>query len=277
MLHNPQRFVMIFAPITRSFVRSFADAQKAPPPAPYRLNRSPMPAGMEENIALLREWQKTFSRDCFDFDYYMGRAHYGDPGYAALAHLISRDIDTLPALGLNGILSCQELRAAFPTNLPSYLLGTRLWDSAASEESVRQEYYSAAFGSGAQTCAAYLDEISACFDADYWYHFCPQPSEAAAAGAARALRAVRRWDAALTPGPQLSPTQALSWYYLRFHLRYVQLFAQTILCQAQADAPGAKAAWEQFSQLLTQNEQSVERVLDVFRILDLGSHMPWNL
>lgn len=273
---NKNRFVMIFAPITRKFGTSYGDVDVFVPVPEYVLNQSPMPKRVEENMWLLEQWRKIFHGDCFDFDYYMGKAHYGDPGYADLAHTISRDIDKLHELGLKGILSCQELRAAFPHSLPSYLMGIRLWDLSVTEESVTQEYYQAAYADAWQICRQYFQDISRCFDIDYWYGCCRKGVDAEiAAGARRAQTIAYGFARQLPQIRSHNPVQHLSMFYLQIHVIYVQLFAQVIASWAEGSKTLAAEAWRQFSDFLATNEHSIQRAFDVFRILDIGSHMPW--
>lgn len=276
-LLNESRFVMIFAPITRKFGTSYADVDSPEAVSDYVLNKSPMPNRIEENIWLLEQWQKIFRGDCFDFDYYMGKAHYGDPGYAGLAHTISRDIDSLAAIGLKGILSCQELRASFPHNLPSYLMGSRLWDCSMPEEAVAEEYYQAAYGDGWQACRRYFREISDCFDIDYWYGYCRAGKNAeAASGAKRAQKTARDFSAQISGMLPQNPAQHLSYFYLQVHVKYVSLFAQVISDWAEGNKSAAAEAWKRFAGFLTTYEFTIQRAFDVFRILDIGSHMPWS-
>ena len=76
-LNSPDRFVLMFAPISRTFSRSY-DAQAVPPIPPYVRNRITLPGDLGENLAFLRGWQKVFAGDSFVYDYPLGRAHYGD-------------------------------------------------------------------------------------------------------------------------------------------------------------------------------------------------------
>ncbi len=275
-IKNSRRFTMIFAPITRQFGSSYADANVLRPVPPYELNRSDMPRRVEENMWLLDQWREVFQGDCFDFDYYMGKAHYGDPGYAGLAHTISRDIDKLHAIGLKGILSCQELRAAFPNSLPSYMLGKRLWDISCSEEDVTREYYQAAYGDAWAICREYFGEISDCFDIDYWYGYCRAGKNPDIAAKARKAQNIANVFADRVPGITVqNSAERLSQFYLRVHVQYVQLFAQVIASWAEGDKKEAAEAWKKFADYLRINERSIERAFDVFRILDIGSYMPW--
>ncbi|MCF0260336.1 MAG: DUF4838 domain-containing protein, partial [Erysipelotrichaceae bacterium] len=135
-LKHPDRFVMMFAPITRTFEKSYADVDYAniPETRPYIRNQIILPNSLEENLSYLQQWQKVFNGDSFVYDYPLGRAHYGDLGYMKISKTISRDTAFLDQLGLNGYIACQELRAGFPHNFPNYVMAKTLWNNKADYE-----------------------------------------------------------------------------------------------------------------------------------------------
>ena len=128
----------MFAPISRTFERSYADHGALPPLPAFRRNRIRLPETVEENLAFLRAWQERCRVDAFVYDYPLGRAHYGDLGYCAIARVIAQDIGALPELGLNGYCSCQELRAALPNAWPNYVMGRMLWDRTLDPQPCRK-------------------------------------------------------------------------------------------------------------------------------------------
>lgn len=125
-LENPDRFVLMFAPISRTFEKSYEldGAQTALPE--FHRNQVTLPVNLGENMAFLRAWQKIFTGSGFVYDYPLGRAHYGDFGYVHIARVLNADIRKLDEMGLDGYISCQELRAAFPNALPNYVMGHTL-------------------------------------------------------------------------------------------------------------------------------------------------------
>ena len=77
---NPDRFVMMFAPISRTFKKSYQMPKELPASPAYVRNKITLPVNLEENLSFLSQWQKAFNGECFDYDYPLGRAHYGDMG-----------------------------------------------------------------------------------------------------------------------------------------------------------------------------------------------------
>jgi len=169
-IKNPDRFVLMFAPITRTYSHAFTDfdSSKVPELSPYARNRLKMPSSVEENIARLQKWQtEQLSGDSFDFDYHLMWDHYMDPGHMECSKILHADMANLCLIGLNGMVSCQTQRAAFPTGLPMYSMAKALWDKDSSFDDVCDEYFTAAFGKDAETVRTYLSRLSVLFDPVY--------------------------------------------------------------------------------------------------------------
>ncbi len=167
---NPDRFVLMFAPITRTYSTALADGalSEGAELAPYERNRLVMPKSVGENLARLSRWQKEqLNGDSFDFDYHLMWDHYIDPGYYACAKVLHRDMVQLEKIGLDGMVSCQVQRAAFPTGLPLYAMAKGLWDKRSSFNKISAEYFSAAFGERGAEVEQYMATLSALFDPPY--------------------------------------------------------------------------------------------------------------
>lgn len=271
-LNNPERFILVFAPIGRTYESSYADVTCVPEPPKYVRNRNKMPVRIEENLAFLQMWQKKFQADGFIFDCPLGRAHYGDPGYEKIALVINRDVKCIRRLGLNGYMSCQQQRSFFPTGLPNYVMAKTLWDVSADFEEIAKEYYEAAFGGGCVTEKArgILQRLSAAFDTDYWNGKLDpvQPEIARRLAGVDALAddldALCR-EALLQKG--LQPSQRSAWQQLSCLPQYVRLFAAAL--GAKASGRSSRAEYRRFAEYLQQKELELQPVLDVYRLLRL--------
>lgn len=278
-IKNKDRFILMFAPFDRSFSKSFADfTYSEHKPEPYILNNTSIPESLEDTFALLQEWKKSqdwesySGGDSFDFDYHLGRAHYGDPGYCAISKVICRDASYLPKMELNGILCCQELRAFFPTSLPSYSMGKMLWNKNLSYEEIADEYFKSAFGENYAAARSYLEAVSECFDVDYWLHGMPKSSPRTAENAEKALfLAIKMKQDIKNINIPEEPCQRLSWQYLSIHTEYLTAYANMVRCKADGDDEKAGYYKRELSDILRLNESSLQRVMDVFRLLDLMS------
>ena len=161
-IENLERFTMMFAPITRTFERSYADVNldSLPEPAKYVRNQIVLPNSLEENLACLKAWQDRFDGDSFVYDYPLGRAHYGDLGYMNISKTIYTDIQNLDRIGLRGYISCQELRAGFPHNFPNYVMGKMLVDPSRDWIGLEEEYFSVMYGNNWKEAVNYLQFLS---------------------------------------------------------------------------------------------------------------------
>lgn len=163
---NPDRFILMFAPITRTYGKAFADydkSEKIDVPA-YVRNKLKFPKKVGENLAMLQAWQKHFGGDSFDFDYHLYEAQYSDPGCYEIARVMHKDMANLEKIGLNGMISCQVNQAAFPTGVVQYTMAKTLWDKNADFKEILNEYYSADFGELGDEVETYMKKLSELLD-----------------------------------------------------------------------------------------------------------------
>lgn len=167
-LRYPERFVLMFAPITRTFARSFAlpqgtDLTQVTLP-PYVRNRLAMPRSVEENAAHLLSWSKAFNGDSFDYDYHGVGAHLVDAGGIALSRVLHQDIRALRDIGLHGLISCQVLRAYYPTGLMMHVMAETLWNRDTDFDAMSTRYFCSVYGRDGLRLKDYLTRLSQCFD-----------------------------------------------------------------------------------------------------------------
>ena len=146
-IENPDRFILMFAPITRNYGENYGDCldcrDELPP---YERNRLQMPRSLSQNIARLRRWQAIFDGDSFDFDYHLMWAHVGDIGYEKCARNLFCDMRDLEKIGLGGMVSCQVQRCFFPTAMPFVAMAGALWNKNADFDGLADDWYGAAYG-----------------------------------------------------------------------------------------------------------------------------------
>ena len=161
-IKDTDRTLLKFCPIARSFAHSYdeIDLQNLPETEPFVYNRDMRRNTGDLNVAYFRKWQEIYKGDTAVFDYQLMWNHHIDLGYYSVASLISRDIKDLRRLGLNGMISCQLLRSAFPNGLPQYTMAKTLWNKELSFNEIKDEYFSTAYGEYAKTVEDYLSELS---------------------------------------------------------------------------------------------------------------------
>ncbi len=146
-IFNKDRFLLMFAPIFRSYTHSYAEEAEGMdcPIMEYKINKVEYPHTATEYLAFLAKWREIFDGEGFDFDYHLMWDIARDFGGETLSEVLYKDIRFLPTVGLNGLISCQIQRAFYPNGLAFYGMGRALTEDISYEE-LREEYYVAAFG-----------------------------------------------------------------------------------------------------------------------------------
>ncbi len=267
-LCNPDRFVLMFAPISRTFEASYSlDGPEKPIP-PYVRNRITLPTDLQENLAFLRGWQQIFAGDSFVYDYPLGRAHYGDLGYVHIARIIGSDVKKLGRMGLDGYVSCQELRAALPNALPNYVMGYTLLDGSADTEALIREYFQAAYGEDWERVLEYLSELSRLSSCDYLNG----KGERVDPGIARRMREACALCRAFAPVPENGRADGPGWRLLAYHQKYTLGLARSLELLAEGRQPESLAAWRALGGLIRENEPEFQPFLDVYRVLEVTAN-----
>lgn len=264
---HSERFVMMFAPITRSYRHTFAEASVLPKMAPLTRNRIVFPLTVEENVAFLKQWQESFVGEAFDFDYHFMWAHQRDPGQTTIAKILHEDIRHLRRLGLDGYFSCQVQRAFFPNGLGLTVMGMTLWDETTDYERLIEEYFISAYGPDGLNCRNYLTILSERYEQiglERWAERDRKDPTALKAAFAEIRELLVRFGPVIEKN--LSAEQAchsVSWRYLSKHreiwlemTRILQLFYEQKLDEAREN-------WAAFKLKLWEMEDEVQPVLDV--------------
>lgn len=265
-LRNPDRFVLMFAPISRTFEESYS-LENIPGDLPeYVRNCVELPSSLGENLACLKGWQKVFRGDSFVYDYPLGRAHYGDFGYVHISRMIHGDIKKLKSMGLNGYISCQELRVCLPNALPNYIMGYTLFDEEADADALIMEYFGAAYGKQAEKVKAYLERLSELSSCDY---FNGKGGRRNGRMAERMQRIGAHCEAFAAEEKDGNAGMDLFWRLLGYHRDYVTRLSQAVTSLACGDMAAAMEKWSAMRKFICESEAEFQPYLDVYRILEV--------
>lgn len=265
-IENPDRFVMMFAPITRSYTTKYTDFDENEKVelAPYVRNNLCLPRRVEENMAYLRSWQAKFHGDSVDFDYHLMWDHLKDPGYYRCAEILFSDTQGLDKVGLNGYISCQLQRAAFPTGLPMEMMAKGLWSKKYSFNEEAKAYFATAFGEKSEDVRLYLKTLSEQFVPPYIRGELERVNESVAESLQAAKRTILGFEKNISEG--IAATDGAvrrSWEYLSYHASLNLLFADMLIAQARGDDKEAFSRSEELIAYVRQIESDVHNVLDV--------------
>lgn len=263
-LHNPDRFLLMFAPISRTFERSYDLSDICPQVPAYVPNHITLPTSLGENLAFLKLWQAQFSGEGFVYDYPLGRAHYGDFGYLHISRIIGQDIKKLRQMGLDGYISCQELRACSPNMLPNYVMGKMLFDETADTEALIEEYYEAAYPENPSLAKTYLEQLSALSSCDYLNGKGPRLNP----DIAQRMKKITELCREMAPVLDAAPDHP-HWNALRRHNGYILRLAQAMEALAVGKEEESAVLYRQMREFICQTEPEFQFWLDVYRILEV--------
>ena len=269
-LHNPDRFLMMFAPITRSYTKKYTDfdADEQIELPPYVRNRLVFPSRVEENMAFLRSWQEKYDCDSVDFDYHLMWDHHKDPGYYRCAEILFADAQGLDKIGLNGYISCQLQRAAFPTGLPLEMMAAGLWNKDADFEAESSRYFKEAFGCGWEKARDYLKTVSEKFIPSYARGEMDLINPTVAESVKQAKETIEQFTSTIEA--QIiceSGNIEQSWRYLKLHASLNLLYADCIIAAAEGKTEACRANAEILFEYARSIEAEVHNVFDVFEYI----------
>ena len=267
-LKNPDRFVLMFAPITRTYSASIVDAEKFDEEQlpPYQRNQLQFPKSVGENLAWMRRWRRSFQGDGFVFDYHFMWDHWKDPGYYGIAKTLFRDMQGLHKVGLNGMVSCQNQRVFFPTGLGMTAMAEALWNENADFDAVAQKYFRDAFGRDGEAVRSYMQQLTEAFDPVYIRGEKPWVNPENAAKLASVPGILEAHQALITKNAadqSLPRGVRASWRYLQYHSELCALTAHAFLLKAQGNFKEALVALEEVLRYAQRQEKRLHRVFDV--------------
>ena len=263
------RFVLMFAPITRSYSQSFADFDPAVTyeHSEFVKNDCHISKKVSENLALLQDWQKIYRGDSFDFDYHLVWDHYRDLGYFAVAKTLFEDAKVLGAFGLDGMVSCQLTRVFFPHNLPMQLMADALWDNTCDFEVQSSKYFATAFGTDGEAVKTYMRTISDLLAL-------PEIRCEVKKSAATVLENYQKLAdviAAFQPVIERNlaaghvPAVKKSWQYLTYHTEMLTRYLAALTARACGREEERAAAEAALIAFVRENEVNIHKVYDVWQ------------
>ena len=278
-IENPARFILMFAPITRTYSQHFSSDMKVPSMSKYIRNKLDIPVTIEENLSYLRGWQEQFSGDSFDYDYHLIWDHYTDPGYMDVSRGLACDIRALSDIGLNGYISCQVQRSFFPTGLAMYMLGRSLWDRNIDDEQLIKDYFEASFGSDWVAVRNYLEEITTLFDPVYIRGEKKGFESKAVSSLSRVPEVLDNFAGEIENRVSASShsAQKRSWRILQYHAIFCRSFSNYLISEAKGDREKSEEDLENLKKTIWEMEPEVQEVFDGWMFLNsLKRRAPWD-
>lgn len=284
---NPDRFALLFAPITRTYNQSYAEDACLESVSEYERNRLLFPAGLGGNLAYLAKWREQFKGDVLSYEYYFWLDHYYDPGYYRMARTIYADVRHMAKHGIDGLISDQTQRSFLPSGFPMYLMGAILFDDSLEFDDLAEDFFSS-YGEDGALCRAYLEHLSELFHPEYLRTgFFPvgEAEEAESpqlrAGVLKDLKRVARHIEDFRP-TILKNTQsgtrclAQSWRLLLLHGEICRRLAAAWVARIEGDMAEAIRLWKETAAFAYRNEEALQDVFDVFLFTEAYERVVFN-
>ena len=263
-INNQGRFILMFAPITRSYTESFKTDLPLGDLPPYERNKLQFPSSVEGNLAFLKAWQNHLKGDSFDFDYHMWGAHYADPAHMSISDILSQDIKALKDIGLNGIVSCQVQRAFFPTGLPMTTMGRMLWNRELNYEKFVSEYFNNAYGPDGALVEQYLEKLSELLHIKFLLANEEKSGMTPSQRLAKAANIISDFASVISKNLKSENTcWAKSWSYLADHAEILKLLIPAFDTLLNDDKEKAQALWAKTREYIWENRNNFNNALDV--------------
>ncbi len=265
-IQNPDRFIMMFAPISRTFADSFPSGFAVKDIPAYEINNFKNPASVDENLAYLWQWEQLFHGDTFDFDYHLMWDHIIDAGGEGVARVMSTDIKHMDALGLHGLVNCQLQRNAFPTSIAMAVTGRTLWDTKTEFEDVKNDLYTAAFGEAYMPAVRdYLATVTRCFPAGVIRFRKPMKRADFIALMEEGIATMDAFAPTLEEGMACeNPCHRKSFLLLDLHRRLYTPVAKALIEKAKGNEADWRAQLAEAIDLAYKEEDTLAPVLDCY-------------
>ena len=267
-LDHPERFVLLYAPIRRSYSVPMA-LDRGYKEVPFVRNGFvPVPeAG--GTLPYLEAWQKAFPGECFIFDYHYMWDYLNDPGGIGVARIMEQDVANLHLLNLSGMMSCQNQRVFLPCGVGMFLMGEALWSGRADFDKRAEKYFSAAFGGDGAKCLDFLDRLSRAFDPEVLRGEKPVRTAENIARYAAIPATIDDFLPTVRADLAAAETPAVrrSWECLEFHLEVCRKLASVLLAGARGELAAMDGRWAEVRDFACENELKFQREFDVFDFL----------
>ncbi|MHB1456089.1 MAG: DUF4838 domain-containing protein [Armatimonadota bacterium] len=263
-IENPDRYILMFAPSSRTYSESLKPEENLPDLPAYTRNKLEFPRDVYGNVAFLKKWQSGFPGDSFDFDYHLLFDPVNDPGHMRISEIIYEDMKALKTIGLNGYVSCQLHRIFLPSGLAMNIMGKTLWNTELDFNKEVVEYFNGAFGPNGAICQSYLSKISTLFDPVYMRGEKPVYDEVAASRFKEAVQVIREFKSEIKRNLLLTDLcHQQSWKYLEYHADITQKLAEALELRAMGDVEKASEIWNEEMECIRRLESILNSVLDV--------------
>lgn len=275
-LNRPDRFVMLFAPITRSYTETLPETPREVLLRPYERNKLTLPADLEESLAYLAQWREWVDAPAVGFEYHFWRHLALDPSGIFLSRRINEDIKAYLANGIDGLIEDGTFRPFFPNGLAFYTYARTLYDTSLSAEEIAEEYFECAYGEDWREFYRYLEKLGELFDFAYLEGERSANPEISKYYDPARVEKLRRIEAVADEGMELIQShynsdhriQTVSVRLLEQHNLYVRMLAKALIAKAQGNDEQALELYNALRSEFGRREIVIEPYYDHFEAMN---------
>ncbi len=282
-LNNSERFVMMFAPITRTFSHGLLAGgenidRNAPLPE-FRLNRIAFPSSTEGNLAFWFAHRKQFHGDAFDFDYHLMWEPYKDLAGLQLAEVIYNDVCALEKLGMNGFVSCQVQKVFMPHGFGMFVMGRALEEPSTSFSALKEEYFGVLYGGHKDFCLGILERIENSKCAAYLRNECRQVDDEVEKDLTELqdFLAVSAVETGERGKREKNPLVKKSLVYLQFYCELIKRYVDALIVKSKGGTIEAMdGKFGEMHEFLFTHENLVGTAMDTFSFDQLAQQILYS-
>ena len=158
-LNNPKRFILVSA-MGNFYEEGYKNEECTEEIPPFERNNF-VHFSAPLRMKCHRDWKAicdNIPSFIYEYRYYVDM--YCDLSQMRVSYETSRDMKALTDVDFNGCISDQTHRMYMPTGLPLITMGNTLFDKSTDFESLKNDYFAAAFGNNADLAKNFLDTLS---------------------------------------------------------------------------------------------------------------------
>ena len=269
-LNNQDRFALLLAPISRSYLQTLPEGGVKYTTSPYVLNKSNLPASLEQYLAHYADWRKFWRGGSFAYEYHFWWHQVCDLGGIRLAERINEDVKAYKEHAVNGIVEDGSQRSFWPNGLAFYTYARTLFDTSLSAMDIAEDYYSYAYGEDWRQFYDYLKKISDLFDVRYCEAALSVNRNVSPYYNPEYAKSLEALDALLEEGRALVDAhynsdyrvQTVSVRLLEYHLEFCKMLAEALKKKAVGNDEEAKELFNKFRVTFGKHEAEIERYYD---------------
>lgn len=268
--NNPDRFILKFCPISRTYNNSIDSFEGLPEPIPYEYNAWKEPQSMEEVYSLLNEWRKVFPGNISVYEYHYWIHQYRDPGLMSMSRRLYDDTRSYKPCGMTGCMQDGSNKSFFPHGFHSHIHSQTLLNRDCDYEEELTDYFSHLYGDDWKVVRTFFDRITEAFNHKYMageLSSDPQKGQYYNPDHAKSLSQVKALADEMRQIAQehmLMPTrpQTVAWRVLLRYTEFCEGLAQVMLEKCVGHNQEAHALFTQFKKDFGKYDLELERYFD---------------